>query len=668
MKDLIIVESPAKAKTITNFLKGKYNVIASKGHIRDLPKNKINIEIKDGKFIPNFAITPDHKSVVSDIKKLAKDANTVYIATDEDREGEAIGFHIASILNKDIKTTPRIVFHEITPTAIEHALSHPRTLDMNKVHAQQARRFLDRIVGYKLSPILMTKIQRGLSAGRVQSSALKIIVDKEREILKFVPIVYYSIDCLLNTLDNKVENLEARLIEYKNNKIDKLTIQDEKEANQIVDDLKKSKFHIDNIEIKTRKTSSPPPFMTSTLQQTASNLLGFNPSRTMSAAQKLYEGVPTPNGTMGVITYMRTDSLNIAEIAQSAARELILNKYGKDYLPEVPKKYASKAKGAQEAHEAIRPTLIDFNPDIAKDYLRGDELLVYNLIYKRFIASQMTDAKFESQNLYIKGDNSILKASGVKMLFDGFYKVLGTDDKDKIIPNLNINQEMKLVDCKANRKETEPPNRFSEASLIKTLESLGIGRPSTYAPTISLLTKRNYITIEKKQIKPTPISFKVIEMLEKHFEEIVDSKFTANLENKLDEIAENKVNWENVLWDFYVPFEKKIKDGKDNIVSQKVAIPTGEKCPKCGNELLEREGRFGRFKGCSNYPKCKYILAEKKENTTSTEENVDYGKCDKCGEPMIKKVGKRGPFLACSAYPNCKNTKKLEKKKLEKED
>lgn len=664
MKDLIIVESPAKAKTITNFLKGKYDVIASKGHIRDLPKNKINIEVKDGKFIPNFAITPDHKSVVSEIKKLAKDANTVYIATDEDREGEAIGFHIASILNKNIKTTPRIVFHEITPTAIDHALTHPRTLDMNKVYAQQARRFLDRIVGYKLSPVLMTKIQRGLSAGRVQSSALKIIVDKEREILKFIPTVYYSIDCLLNSLDNKVENLEAKLIEYKNNKIDKLSIQDEKEANQIVDDLKKSKFYIDNIENKTRKTSSPPPFMTSTLQQTASNLLGFNPSRTMSAAQKLYEGVPTPNGTMGVITYMRTDSLNIADVAQTAARELILNKYGKDYLPEVPKKYASKAKGAQEAHEAIRPTLIDFDPSIAKDYLRGDELLIYNLIYKRFIASQMTDAKFESQNLYIRGDNSMLKASGVKMIFDGFYKVLETDDKDKILPNLDINQEMKLVDCKANRKETEPPNRFSEASLIKTLESLGIGRPSTYAPTISLLTKRNYISIDKKQIKPQPIAFKVIEMLEKHFEEIVDSKFTANLEDKLDDIAENKLNWEKVLWEFYVPFDKKIRDSKDNIVSQKVAIPTGEKCPKCGNELLEREGRFGRFKGCSSYPKCKYIVPDKRENTVTTEEeNVDYGKCDKCGKPMVKKIGKRGPFLACSGFPDCKNTKKLEKEK-----
>ena len=656
MKSLIIVESPTKARTIKNFLGNKYEVIASKGHIRDLPKHTFGIKIEDQNFIPEYKIDESHKAVVGELKKLAKNAKEIYIATDEDREGEAIGYHIATAIDKDPHKLPRIVFHEITQKAIEDSLKHPRLIDMDKVNAQQARRLLDRIVGYRLSPLIASKIQRGLSAGRVQSSALKIIVDREKEILNFKPIIYYTIESSFAALNKKANGIEAELVEFKGKKLDKLSIKTQKEAKEIVESLKKSSFSIQNIETKRRKTSTPPPFMTSTLQQSASSMLGFSPSRTMQTAQKLYEGVMTHKGSMGVITYMRTDSLNIAKIAQEEARKLIVKTYGKEYVPTKPKIYATKAKGAQEAHEAIRPTLMDFTPQIAAQYLKGDELKLYSLIYKRFFASQMSDAEFELQNLWIRSDTALLKASGRKLLFDGFYRVLGNEDKDKLLPTLEVGSALQLEKCKDEKRETEPPSRFSEASLIKTLESLGIGRPSTYAPTISLLTSRDYITIEKKQIKPQEVAFKVVELLEQHFNEIVDSKFTANLEEKLDEVAESKQDWQQLLWHFYEPFIQKISEGKTKIQSQKLAIPTGETCPLCGKELVRRNSRYGEFVGCSGYPKCKYI---QKEFNPSNEESQNFGVCEKCGKEMVKKRGRNGEFLACSGYPECKNTKPL---------
>lgn len=650
MKDLIIVESPTKAKTIKNFVGNNYEVIASKGHIRDLPKHTFGIKIDNQEFIPEYKIDESHKNVVNELKRLAKNSKTIYIATDEDREGEAIGFHIATAIGKDPLKLPRIVFHEITKKAILDSLKNPRYIDMDKVNAQQARRLLDRIVGYRLSPLISSKIQRGLSAGRVQSSALKIIVDREKEILNFKPITYYTIDIILK------DNLEAELVEFSGEKIQKLSLQDKMRALEIVEKLKKAKFEVKEIENKKRKVSTPPPFMTSTLQQSASSILGFSPSKTMQTAQKLYEGVMTHKGSMGVITYMRTDSLNIAKVAQDEAREFIDKNYGKKYIPNKPKNYATKAKGAQEAHEAIRPTLIDFTPQVAAQYLKGDELKLYSLIYNRFLASQMNDAEFELQNIFVASGESLLKISGRKLIFDGFYRVLSNEDKDKLLPNLKIGETLELEKCGASEHQTEPPARFSEASLIKTLESLGIGRPSTYAPTISLLNSREYIKIEKKQIKPQEVAFKVVELLEKYFLEIVDSKFTASLEEKLDEIAENKQDWQKLLWDFYEPFIQKVNEGKTIIQSQKVAIPTGEICPLCGKELIKRSGRFGEFVGCSGYPKCKYI---KKETETNQESNEDYGVCEKCGKPMLKKYGKNGEFLACSGYPDCKNTKAL---------
>lgn len=644
------MESPTKAKTIKNFLTKDYEVIASKGHIRDLPKHSFGIKVEAGSFTPEYKIEKGHEAVVKEIKNLAQKAKTIYIATDEDREGEAIGFHISHAIGRDPQSLPRIVFHEITKSAIQHALEHPRTINMDMVNAQQARRLLDRIVGYRLSPLISSKIQKGLSAGRVQSSALKLIVDREREIRAFVPVTYFTIEALFE------KGVEAELVEFGGKKLEKLSIKEATEAKAMVQALQKESWQIASIEHKNRKTSTPAPFMTSTLQQSASSILGFSPSKTMMLAQKLYEGVMTHQGVMGVITYMRTDSLNIAKEAQESARARIKELYGAKYLPAKPKVYATKSKGAQEAHEAIRPTLVDFTPQLAAQYLKGDELKLYALIYNRFLASQMNDAEFELQTILFSSAQGVFKASGRKLVFDGFYRVLGSEDKDKLLPELKQGERLALEKCEAARHETEPPSRFSEASMIKTLESLGIGRPSTYAPTISLLASRDYIRIEKKQIVPEEVAFKVIEVLEQHFNEIVDSHFTAGLEEELDEIAESKKEWQRVLWEFYEKFDEKIALGKKNIQSQKVTIPTGENCPQCGAPLVKRTSRYGEFVACSGYPKCKYI---KPQESTTPEESEE--KCEKCGKPMVRKRGRNGEFLACSGYPECKTTKSLQK-------
>ncbi|HEY9128437.1 MAG TPA: type I DNA topoisomerase [Sulfurovum sp.] len=654
MKNLIIVESPAKARTITSFLNKDYKVIASKGHIRDLPKSTFGISIDDetGDLVPKYAIPREATPTVKELKKLAKDAQMVYIATDEDREGEAIGYHIAMAIGKDPAELPRIVFHEITKTAIEHALETPRKVDMDSVDAQQTRRLLDRIVGYKLSPLLASKIQKGLSAGRVQSSTLKLVVDREREIKAFVPEEYWSIDALFE------KDIEASIYDYNGLKIEKMTIKTEADASEIVAAAKSESFVVASLEKTQRKTKTPPPFMTSTLQQTASTQLGFSPKKTMMVAQKLYEGVKTNKGTMGVITYMRTDSLNLAKEAVVSARDYIKSTYGEKYLPSKAKNYATKSKGAQEAHEAIRPTMVDFDAKTAADYLSADELKLYTLIYNRFLACQMTEAELESQTLLFKGDKCTFKASGKKLLFDGFYKVTGYTEKDKLLPELEKGHAVSMDEIKQEQHFTEPPARYNEASLIKKLESLGIGRPSTYAPTVTTLQTRKYIEIEKKRIHPTDVAFTVTEMLEKHFPEIVESGFTSNMEETLDEIAEGTANWQNILKEFYTPFVQKVEEGKKKIKSLKVAIPTGEKCPKCDSELLLRKGRYGEFVACSNFPKCKYT-----KNMDGTEiegpEETDE-KCEKCGSVMVIKNSKRGKFLACSAYPKCKNAKSLE--------
>ncbi|GAA9636050.1 type I DNA topoisomerase [Helicobacter pylori] len=648
MKHLIIVESPAKAKTIKNFLDKNYEVIASKGHVRDLSKFALGIKIDETGFTPNYVVDKDHKELVKQIIELSKKASTTYIATDEDREGEAIGYHVACLIGGKLESYPRIVFHEITQNAILNALKTPRQIDMSKVNAQQARRFLDRIVGFKLSSLISSKITKGLSAGRVQSAALKLVIDKEREIKAFKPLTYFTLDAYFES------HLEAQLISYKGNKLKAQELVDEKKAQEIKNELEKESYIISSIIKKSKKSPTPPPFMTSTLQQSASSLLGFSPTKTMSIAQKLYEGVATPQGVMGVITYMRTDSLNIAKEALEEARNKILKDYGKDYLPPKAKVYSSKNKNAQEAHEAIRPTSIVLEPNALKDYLKPEELKLYTLIYKRFLASQMQDALFESQSVVVACEKGEFKASGRKLLFDGYYKILGNDDKDKLLPNLKENDPIKLEKLESNAHVTEPPARYSEASLIKVLESLGIGRPSTYAPTISLLQNRDYIKVEKKQISALESAFKVIEILEKHFEEIVDSKFSASLEEELDNIAQNKADYQQVLKDFYYPFMDKIEAGKKNIISQKVHEKTGQSCPKCGGELVEKNSRYGEFIACNNYPKCKYVKQTENANDGSKQES-----CEKCGGEMVQKFSRNGAFLACNNYPKCKNTKSL---------
>jgi len=659
MKSLIIVESPAKAKTIKNFLDKNYNVIASKGHIRDLPKTSFGIKIEDDKFTPEYRISSDHSAIVKEIKELAKGADEIYLATDEDREGEAIAFHIANAIGKEPTSLPRIVFHEITKSAIQNALKSPRHVDMNSVNAQQTRRLLDRIVGYKLSPLLNLKIQKGLSAGRVQSAALKIIVDREREIQAFKPVEYYTIDTIFK------KDLDAELVKFENQKIEKLTIQNPDRAKYIIENLQNEKFSVREIESKDRKIQPSPPFMTSTLQQSASNRLGFSPKKTMMIAQSLYEGVQTNEGFMGAITYMRTDSLNLAKEAVAAAREHILQNYGKEYLPAKAISYTTSSKGAQEAHEAIRPTNLNFTPQIAAKFLEKDALKLYTLIYNRFLACQMSACVSQTQNVYVASEKGEFKISGRKVLFDGFYKVYGELDKDKILPNLKKGDEMSLQSIKSTQNFTEPPARYSEAGLVKKLESLGIGRPSTYAPTISLLTSRDYVRIEKKQLIPNEIAFSMISVLEEHFSNIVDSEFTSHLEEKLDEIALDKADWQKVLSDFYYPFMEKISAGKTGIKSLKTATPIGEKCPECGSELVLRKGRYGEFIACSNFPKCKYSRNVAKDNEKSVEtgttavakpkrelKKLDVP-CPKCGGEIVERFSRRGKFYGCANYPKC---------------
>ncbi|HEO8741867.1 TPA: type I DNA topoisomerase [Campylobacter upsaliensis] len=650
-KDLIIVESPAKARTISNFLGNKYEVIASKGHIRDLPKTSFGIKIEEDHFVPEYRISKDHSALVKELKEKAAKAGQVYLATDEDREGEAIAYHIAKAIGKDENSLPRIVFHEITQSAIEHALKNPRKLDINSVNAQQTRRLLDRIVGYKLSPLLGQKIQRGLSAGRVQSAALKIIVDREKEIRAFVPLEYFSIDMIFS------KDLEAELVEFDAKKLEKLSLTNKDRAKLILEECQKAQFVVENIESKERKIAPPPPFMTSTLQQSASNRLGFTPKKTMMIAQKLYEGVKTHQGTMGVITYMRTDSLNLAKEAVKSARELIKEHFGKEYLPSKENIYTTKSKGAQEAHEAIRPTNLSFTPELAAKYLEKDELRLYALIYNRFLACQMNPALSQSEGVFVRGGRALFKISGRRVLFEGFYKVYGDMDKDKILPEFKKDQVLKTQKLSMSNHFTEPPSRYSEAGLVKKLESLGIGRPSTYAPTISILSARDYVVIEKKQLKPNEIAFSVTELLEKNFSDIVDSHFTSNLENTLDEIAENKADWQETLREFYYPFMRKIEEGKSTIKSQKTFTKLEEKCPECGGELAVRKGRYGEFIACLAFPKCRYSRNLKEDNAEKKEAKKPNGigvKCPKCKDgEVVERFSRRGKFYGCNHYPKC---------------
>jgi len=635
---LIIVESPTKSKTLQEFLGSKYRVLSSYGHIRDLPKGDLGIDIENN-FKPKYVIPTKSKKTINLLKDEVKKADLTILATDEDREGEAIAWHLAQALSLNNKNPyQRIAFHEITKSAIEQALKNPRKIDMKLVDAQQARRVLDRIVGYKLSPFLWKKIARGLSAGRVQSVTVKLVVEREREIEKFQPQEYWSIIALLQKI--KDGEFEATLIKEDNKVIPKLGIKAKDEADKIVKDLKGAKYKVQNIEKKETKKNPLPPFTTSTLQQTAFRRFRLSAKQTMRIAQNLYE--------RGFITYHRTDSLNLSSLALGTAKKFISQNYGQNYYQF--RKYKAKGR-AQEAHEAIRPSYPNKTPDKLKIQAKLDDnqFKLYDLIWRRFIACQMAQAVFDSTSIDIQAKNYIFRATGQTMKFDGFLKIYPIKFEEAIIPDLKKEEILELIKLNPQQHFTQPPARYTEASLIKALESEGIGRPSTYAPIISTIQERNYIEKnEKRYFQPTEIGLVVNDLLVEHFPKIVDIKFTANMEQDLDKVAQGQKKWKKLIEEFYSPFsqnlEKKYKE-----VSKKefTETPTEKKCPKCGAPLLIRLGKFGKFYACSKFPKCKY--------TESLPENTLNIKCPKCkkGELVEKRTKKNKIFYGCNKFPEC---------------
>ncbi len=678
--NLIIVESPTKAKTISKFLNHDYVVRSSFGHVRDLPKSKLGVDIENN-FEPEYVSNPKSKKHIAELKAIALDADKIILASDEDREGEAISWHLAQILNlgkfggkkKGKKDYERIVFHEITKTAIEKALANPRQIDMHLVDAQQARRVLDRLVGYELSPLLWKKIRYGLSAGRVQSVAVRLIVEREEEINKFIPDEYWEIQALLQKIANK-EKFTAQLVKIGGETLPKLGIKTKEEAEKIKKELNTAEYKVSEIKKKEAARNPLPPFTTSTLQQASSNTFGYSAKQTMMIAQQLYEGMELgAHGAVGLITYMRTDSLNLSEDSLAAAKNYITEKFGANYAASEPRKFKNKSKGAQEAHEAIRPTDPTRNPESIKEFLDPKQFKVYQLIWQRMIASQMAAAITDSTSVEVeaipgsrasKGSPAsskyTLRANGSIIKFEGFLKVYPGKSDDIILPELMKNEKLNLVNTAAEQHFTQPPPRYNEASLIKALEEFGIGRPSTYAPTISTIEDRGYVEKIEKRFHPQEIGILVNKVLVEHFPQIVDIKFTAEMEESLDEIAENKRQWVPVIRDFYGPFKKNlIKKDKEINKKDLTEEKSDEKCPECGSPMIIKLGRFGKFMACTNYPKCKTTKPMGEEK--ALKETFADEKCALCGAPMQVKFGRFGSFLGCSAYPECKNIKKIEK-------
>lgn len=638
--NLIIVESPTKSRTISKFLGKNYKVVASFGHVRDLPKRELGVDVEKN-FEPKYVIPAKAKKIIAELKKDVKGADEVILATDQDREGESISWHLAEALG--LENPKRIVFHEITKEAIDYALEEPRKIDMNLVNAQQARRILDRIVGYKLSPFLWKKVAKGLSAGRVQSVAVRLVVEKEREIEKFVAQEYWQIEALLKkqvTRDKGQGEFSAFLIKKDGKAIDKLEIKNKSEADKILNDLKSAEYKIEKVERKETKRNPLPPFTTSTLQQSAANKFGFPAKMTMSVAQKLYEE--------GHITYHRTDSLNLSQISLSSAEKFITSEFGKNYSAGF--KTYKAGKNAQEAHEAIRPTRANKTPESLKSELDNAQFKLYNLIWQRFIACQMTPALFDATSVEISANNYTFGANGQILKFDGFLKVYPMKFSENEIPKLEEKEIIKLVKISPTQHFTEPPARYNEATLIKALEKHGIGRPSTYAPTLSTIQERNYIEKnDQKRFFPTEMGMIVNDILVQNFPEIVDIDFTAKMEKGLDEIAEGKDTWQKTCRDFYAPFAKNLKEKYKDVPKENLDIKTDKICPKCGKPVVEKMGRFGRFYACTGFPECKYT-----ESVTPLAEKIDI-KCQKCHEGQItaKKTRKGEIFYGCDNYPKC---------------
>lgn len=677
-KELVVVESPAKARTVGRFLGSGYETLASMGHVRDLPKGGMGVEIDDKGFHPTYAVMPDKKKVVSQLRKASKSADVVYLATDPDREGEAISWHLLSAAGIAPSKAKRVVFHEITKEAISEAFDHPRDLDYNLIDAQQARRILDRLVGYRLSPVLWNKVRRGLSAGRVQSVALRIVVEREREIQAFVPVEHWSVEA---NLAKRGESGEGDRVEFKAalhslaGGKKKIEIPNQARADELLADLEGAAYETASVRKRERRVRPSAPFITSTMQQQASSRLGFTATRTMRVAQQLYEGISIGDeGSVGLITYMRTDSTNVAGTALSEAGDYIRRTFGADYAPKAPRTYTKKVKGAQEAHEAIRPTSALRTPQALRQYLNNEQFRLYELIWRRMLASQMTDAVFDATRVDIDAKSAktggayVFRATGSVLKFPGFRALYmdedsGGDADDAPLPPLDAGDGLDCLGVKGEQHFTQPPPRFNEASLIRALEERGIGRPSTYAPIVATIEARDYVVKDKGRLTPTKLGIAVTDLLTANFPDVMSVDFTAMMEQELDNIAEGQRAWVPMLRDFYEPFDELI----EKTMKEAARVPrelldeeTDELCEKCERPMLIKSGRFGRFMACSGYPECKNTKeiesAEERALRERVSEETDEV-CEKCERPMAVKSGRNGRFLACTGYPECKNAK-----------
>lgn len=659
-KSLVVVESPTKVRTISKFLGQGFTVRASMGHVRDLPENELSVDVQNG-FTPKYVTIERKRKVVKQIRDAASQVDSILIATDPDREGEAIGWHLAHELRNAKKPVSRITFNEITESAVRNAIKHPGKIDQHLVDAQQARRILDRLVGYQISPILGRTIRWGLSAGRVQSVAVRLICEREEEIKAFVPEEYWSITAKLK--GEKTEPFEAKLFRIDQKKA---KVENEEQAKTVVEEAGREKFIVDKIERKERKRSPVPPFITSNLQQEAARKLRFTAKKTMAVAQQLYEGLQIGDeGMLGLITYMRTDSTRVAKEAIDSVRQLIGDRYGSAYLPGKPVYYRSK-KGAQDAHEAIRPASVERTPESIKQFLKRDQYALYDLIWKRFVASQMKPAIFDVTTVDIKAGKYTFRANGSIIKFRGFMSVYleGKDDsleedKESILPELIENQILQLLGLTPEQHFTQPPPRYSESTLVKALEEKGIGRPSTYADILSKIQDRDYVVKERGRFMPTEMGTLVNALLVKSFPEVIDVEFTAKMETELDDVEDGKRRWVEVLEEFYGPFSQSLKKAPETIRAAKKDMEevTDEVCEVCGKNMVIKWGRYGRFLACSGYPECKNTKELNHEEEASQETTEEA--CEKCGSPMVVKTGRYGKFLACSAYPECKNTKQI---------
>jgi DNA topoisomerase-1 len=648
MSDLVIVESPAKAKTIKKYLGGNYEVIASMGHVRDLPKTRLSVDIKK-KFAPKYEIIKGKEKLVEELKELAEKSDKIYLATDPDREGEAISWHLAYILGLPLDDNNRVEFNEITKNGVTNGMAHPRSINIDLVNAQQARRILDRLVGYKLSPFISQKIRRGLSAGRVQSVAVRIIVDREEEIRKFKPEEYWTIDAKFIPKGSR-KSFSASLYSDANGKI---KIENQEQAEKIEQDLADAEYMITKVKHGTRRKTPAPPFITSTLQQEASRKLGFQSRRTMKVAQELYEGVDIEGmGATGLITYMRTDSLRISDVAKEEAAQYILNRFGEKFLPAKPRVFKTKSN-AQDGHEAIRPSMPSLSPEDVKASLTSDQFKLYNLIWNRFMASQMSDCIQKTTQAEISAKEYIFKASGYYVDFEGFTTLYveskdTEEEKSTQLPPLEKDMPVKCKELKKNQHFTQPPARYTEASLIKALEEYGIGRPSTYAATITTITSREYVKRESKTLYPTELGEVMTNLLKERFPKIVNYKFTAQMEENLDEVEHGQEEWVELLDEFYSDFDKTLKKAKEEMEGVKLQLKEDQTdiiCDKCGRQMVVKVGRYGKFIACPGYPECKNVLKFVEKTGV---------KCPKCnGDVIVKHTKKKRVFYGCSNYPEC---------------